>query len=1095
MTQPSTLSGDRRAAMAARLRRGRAAEVTSIPRRSPDLTELPLSFGQEQLWFIDQFAAGSTAYNLAASLRLTGPLDVAALATSLTLLVARHESLRTRLVTVDGQPVQLVDAPREVAPVPVATAATDLADLEITEAATPFDLATGPLFRVRLLALAPEHHVLLVGVHHAVADGWSFGVIVEEITTGYAAAVAGVEPDLPALPVQFADYALWERDRLQGPALDTLVEHWREALHGIDTVALPTDRPRPLLQSADGALARIRMDAELLDGLRALARRESTTLFGVVLAAVQVLLHRYSGQDDIPIGTASANRGRPELGSVIGFLVNTLVARGDLSGDPTFAELLGRVHSWLVDAYAHQELPFAKLVEALRVPRDASRSPLFQTGFTLTEVAPSITVAGLTVAMRGIEILPAKFDLNVIAVVEGGELTVDLSYATALFDQVTAEQLLQGLEALLHGVVADAGRALSALPVMPAEQWRREVHDWNDTAVDYPVITIDERFAQQVAARPDGVAAEFGDETWTYERLDAEANRVARRLQQLGVRPEVFVGVGMAPSLRRLAAIMGILKAGGGYVPLDPDLPAERLTYMAQDADLRVILADHDGALPPTGATVVAMDREWAAIATLDGAAVDRTAEPYDVAYVIYTSGSTGRPKGVVVEHAQVVNFAIGMIEHWPLGEGDKVLQFASLNFDVSAMDMFLSLLSGGCAVFGSRQTLLSPPRLATLMREHRVTFSCLPPAVVTLLTGTDLPDLRVLISAGESLPTELVRDWLRPGLTFCNGYGPTEAAIGATLMVLDGSVFPPPIGRPMPNYRAYVLDRFGNPAPVGVIGELHLGGAGVTRGYLNLPELTAERFVVDPFVTPDTGDARPHRHAPRMYRTGDLVRRMRDGTIAFMGRVDDQVKIRGLRVELGEIESVLASHADVAQAVVIVGEDAAGEKQLVGYVRCDGEPPSVAELRQEAALRLPAYMVPPHLVVLEEFPLTSNGKIDKAALPAPGACELADSYREPTTLLETVLVDMFATLLRCDRFGVDDSFFDLGGNSLQAMRLISALRDELAVDADVATVFLAPTPGQLAERLRVEHGVEDAELDELGMDGSDLEPAVAGGN
>ncbi len=1102
-TVRSTLSDAQRASLAARLRRGRTNELAGIPRRDPNLTEIPLSFGQEQLWIIDQLVPGSTTYNVVGALRMHGPLDIPALERSLTRIVARHESLRTRLVSNAGIPSQVIDNPHCVTLEPVTIPGADtearlaaLAEHEAAEAATPFDLATGPLFRVRLLRLSAEEHTLLVSAHHAVIDGWSFGVLVDEMTTCYEAEVAGAEPHLPALPVQLADFALWERDRLQGEVYDRLVDYWREALDGIETVPLPTDRPRPLMQSIEGGLERLDMGAGLAERLRALGQSEGTTLFTVVLTAVQVLLHRYSGADDIPIGTASANRGRPELATMIGYLVNSLVARGDMRDDPTFTELLACNRDLLVSHYAHQDLPFAKLVDALRVERDPSRAPLFQTGLTLAEAVEPVTAAGVRFELVGLDVLPAKFDLNVSAETVGGELRVTLSYATALFDSETAAQLLRGLRTLLTAIADDPVRRLSALPVMPADEWHREVEEWNDTAADFPVMCLHERFEQQVTATPDAIAAELGDERWTYARLNAEANRIARRLRALGVHDEVLVGVSMQPSLRRLAGILGILKAGGGYVPLDPDLPNDRLTYMINDAAMRIILTDDasEAGLPADAATVISLDRDRPAIDALNGAnlcaagdagpdaAATGRATPSNVAYVIYTSGSTGRPKGVVVEHAQVLNFATGMIVRWPLGVGDRILQFASLNFDVSAMDMFLSLLSGATAVFGSRQTLLSPPRLTELMRSRKVSFACLPPAVVSLLRSEDLPDLRVLISAGEALSSELVRDWVRPGLTFCNGYGPTEAAIGATMMVIDGSVLPPPIGRPMANYKAYVLDAHLNPQPVGVVGELHLGGACVTRGYLHQPALTEARFIANPFV-PGT----------RMYKTGDLVRRMRDGAIQFVGRIDGQVKIRGLRVELGEIESVLAGHTGVAQAVVVVRDDAVGEKQLVGYVRPEpAATVSVADLRQAAGRAMPAYMVPTHIIVLETFPLTPNGKIDTAALPRPDDTAGADTYRAPRTLLETVLVDMFAVLLGNDRVGVDDSFFDLGGNSLQAMRLITQLRDELAVDTDVTAIFLAPTPGQLAVRLRAEHGVEDTDLDQVDL--NDLDLAVADG-
>lgn len=1079
-TARPSLSGAQRASLAARLRGNRSVETNAITPRDKSLQDLPLSYGQEQLWFIEQFARGATTYNLAFSVYLTGPLDLDALNRSLTRLITRHEALRTRLRNAGGTPLQVIDEPTpfELTPIPV-TGADDaerraaVAVIEHEETVTPFDLAAGPLFRVSLLRLADDEHVLVFGVHHSVFDGWSFGVLINELTVSYQAEVAGIEPALAAVPVQFADYALWERERLVGETLYKMVDYWQETLAGAATLQLATDRPRPLLQSVAGGLRRRLLDPQLLADIRQLARREGVTDFVIVLAAVQVLLHRYTGEDDISVGTAGANRARPEVSSMIGYLVNTLVARGDLSGNPTFAEFSHRLHERMIAGYSHQALPFAKLIEALKVPRDASRPALVQVGFTMADALAPVESGGLRFRVQRLDVLDAKFDLNFYAEVVENGLLLDLSYASALFDAETAEQMLRGLEALLRGAAVDASQRLSELPAMPEDEWRREVFGWNDTDADYPVLCIDERFEQQVAAYPDAIAAELDHEQWSYERLNAEANRVARRLRELGIGPEMLVGVSMVPSLRRLAGIIGILKAGGGYVPLDPDLPDDRLTYMVDDADMHVILTDDasEAGVPATTATLLSLDREWATISELNSDNLDRQTTPANVAYVIYTSGSTGRPKGVEVEHAQVVNFAIGMIEHWPLGAGDKMLQFASLNFDVSAMDMFLALLAGGTAVFGSRQTLLSPPRLAELMRTHQITFACLPPAVVSLLTGEQFPALRVLISAGEALSSELLRSWLRPGLAFCNGYGPTEAAIGATLMRLDGSIVPPPIGRPMPNYKAYILDLNLNPVPVGVIGELHLGGAGVTRGYLNQPELTAKRFIADPFLG----------GAARMYKTGDLVKRMPDGNIAFVGRIDGQVKIRGLRVELGEIETVLASDPAVAQACVVVAEDQAGEKQLVGYLRAEGAAiVSLAQLRQDAAGRLPAYMVPAHMLVLDSFPLTSNGKIDVAALPAVDSAVAAESYAAPTTVLEMMLVDMFGTLLNHDRVGIEDSFFDLGGNSLQAMRLISQFHDELAVDTDVSTIFLAPTPAQLAGRLRDEHGIEDSELGEF---------------
>ncbi len=1080
------LSETQRAALAARLRKGRG--TTAIPRRSPDLTELPLSYGQEQLWFIDQFAPGLPTYNIASSLRITGPLDADALGRAVDAVVARHETLRTRLVSSEGRPVQVVDPPEptvwtvlDLSGAAPAEREARFAEEAVAYGLLPFDLAKGPLFRIRLVKLDEREHALLTNVHHSVFDGWSSAVFFRELAECYDAEVEGRPADLPEMPIQFADYAIWERDRLEGGGIDELVSYWSENLRGVGSVQMPTDRPRPVLQSFDGDVARLPMGADVLDGLRALARGEGTTMFVTLLTVLQVLLHRYSGQDDIVVGTASANRGRPELAPLIGYLVNTLPIRTDASGDPTFLELLARVKETTLAAYAHQDLPFPKLVEALKVERDASRAPLFQIGFTIGEDPEGpITAGGAVMRPEAVDAPTAKFDLNFFMQAHD-DLVVEIAYATALFEAATVRRLLESLRVLMAGVVADPARRLSQLPVMTEEDLHRELVEWNSNTMEFPATCLHELFEAQAARVPDAPAAIMGDEVLSYAELNARANRAARHLRELGVGPETLVGVHMRPSLERLVGILGILKSGGAYVPLDPEYPQDRLRFMLEDAAVTVVLADADGEEPmrELGATAVVPERDWPLAADADGAAdLGVPVQPSDAAYAIYTSGSTGRPKGVIVEHRNVVNFVQGMVAHWPLTEHDRFLQFASLNFDVSAMDMFLAVCSGGAAVFGDRQTLLSPPRLAELMRRHRVTFACLPPAVLNLLTGEEFPDQRVLISAGEELSSELVRTWLRPGLRMCNGYGPTEVTIGATMMELrPDDISPPPIGMPKPNYRAYVLDTHLNPVPVGVAGELHLGGPGVARGYLNRPELTAEKFVEDPFAGVP---------GARMYKTGDLVRRRPDGNIVFLGRIDGQVKIRGLRVELGEIETAMAAHEAVAQAVVVVRDDPAGDKQLVGYARLhpDGAGVSVADLRQHLSQRLPAYMVPAHIMMLEEFPLNASGKVDRAALPEPDAAGTATAFVAPRTLIETVVADMYATLLKVEQVSVEDSFFDLGGNSLQAMRLIAKLRTELAVDADVTAIFLAPTPGQLTVLLRDKFGLEDVELGEDGLAG-----------
>ncbi len=1058
------LSDAQRQAMTARLRRAQGGAQPGIARRAAGTTDLPLSFGQEQLWFMDRFAPGLPTYNIAYCLRLRGDLDAGALRRALGALLARHEALRTRLVSgADGRPHQVVDEPAGVALTEVDLSGADepeerLRELAEAEAVRPFSLADGPLFRTHLVRVAGTEHVLIVAVHHAVYDGWSIGLMARELGVLYGAEVRGEEPELEELPLQFADYALWERERLQGPVLEELAAYWRKNLDGFQTLQLHTDRPRPLVASYEGGNERLDLGPDLLAGLRELSRREGATLFATLLAALQALLHRYTGQDDIVVGTVSANRGRAKLAPLIGFLVNTLAVRTDVSGDPAFRELLGRVRETTVEAYAHQNLPFAKLVEELKVERDPGRAPIFQVAMTLIEEPEEISAAGLTMRMEKIDFSVAKFDLAFLAEIRSGGLWLELAYATALFDAATARRLLENLRVLLRGAVEDPSRRLSQLPVLSEAELHRELVEWNDTAVELPSMCLHEGFERQVVRTPDGVAAEMGGVPVTYAELNADANRVARRLRALGVESETLVGVSMAPAPRRLAVLLGIMKAGGGYVPLDPALPDERLSYMVEDTGMPVIVADaaSEPRLPATAATVVSLDREWAEITALDAADLGLETPVASVAYVIYTSGSTGRPKGVVVEHRQAVNHALGMIRHWPVSPDDRVLQFASLNFDVSVMDMFVTLLSGARAVVAPTETLHSPPRLAELMRERRVTFASLPPAVVNLLSGQEFPDLKILMPAGEALSPELVRAWVRPGLRLVNGYGPTEDTVIATFAELDGTVLPPPIGRPVANAQAYVLDRYLNPVPVGVVGELHMGGAGVTRGYLNAPELTEQRFVPDPFSD---------EPGARLYKTGDLVRRLPGGDIVYLGRVDGQVKIRGLRVELGEIETGLLSHPAVAQAVVVVAEDRSGERQLVGHVRLDGTA-TVADLRLHLADRLPAYMVPAYLVVLDAFPLNTSGKIDKSALPAPDAAGEAAAYVAPRTPAETVLTEVYASLLRRERVGIDDGFFDLGGNSLQAMQLITRLRADLDVDLGVTEVFLAPSPRELAARI-----------------------------
>jgi amino acid adenylation domain-containing protein len=1107
------LTEGQRAALSARLRRGREVSDDRISRRPEGLARLPVSFAQEQLWVIDRLAPGQPTYNVPQAIRLTGPLDRAALGSAIDALAVRHEALRTRLVTgPDGEPAQVIDPPAPVAidytdlidpepgqrqaglvtgpdgepaqdlDPPVLVAADHaglagaapapgqdrLAGIIETETLRPFDLATGPLWRVRLIRLGDREHVLLVVLHHVIFDGWSAGVLLRDLAALYGEAASGEPSGLDELAIQFADYAAWERERLSERTAAELEGYWRGALAGLPAVPFPADRPRPVLEDFAGGLAERLIGGELAGELRELSRAHGTTLFVTLLAGLQALLCRYTGQGDLVVGTVTANRGRPELAPLIGFLVNTLPIRVDLSGDPVFGELLDRVRLATIGAYAHQDLPFARIVSALGPARDPSRAPVFQIALTYADRdTRPVRAAGVEFALTDlvVGIKAAKFDLDFSVEARAGGLWIECSYKTALFDEATVERLLGHLETLLRGAVADPGARLSQLSVLTGPELDRELR--NDTAAAYPYLCVHRGFERQAALTPDAVAVEFGGERVSYRDLNELADVIARRLRAVGVGPEVLVGVCLGTGPLRLAALLGIWKAGGGYVPLDLALPRRRLEFMIADTGMSVIVTDEASAagLPPAPSAIVTLlDSPHPEIGLSEIELPSAEATPANVAYVIYTSGSTGEPKGVVIEHRQAANFLYGMIDTWHIGPDDSALQFASLNFDASVQEMFMPLLAGGRVVLAPPEVLHSPRRLMALLADRAITFACLTPSVVGLLGLEPLPDLRVLMCGGEELPAELVGRWLRPGLRFVNDYGPTETTITATFAELrPDTPLPPPIGLPSPNYRAYVLDPHLNLVPIGVVGELHVGGAGVARGYLNRPGLTAARFIADPFVPGE-----------RLYKTGDLVRRRADGTIVYAGRVDNQVKLRGLRIELGEIEAALTGHPGVAQAVVLVAADADGNKGLVAYLRLVAgiEAVGSAELREYLSGMVPGYMVPARFIVVGEFPLNPSGKIDRAALRALD--DEADSgpswdrsvSSAPANEAEAVLCELFAAVLHRD-VGPESDFFELGGHSLLAMRLLDLISRRTQADLAPAALFVHPTPRQLAADLR----------------------------
>jgi amino acid adenylation domain-containing protein len=1065
------------AALAVRVEEMRRAGLPVLPPivRVDRDRPLPLSFAQERLWFIDRLEGGSASYNLADALRLRGSLDVDALERALGEIVRRHESLRTVFSEADGSPVQVI-APfggfalsiDDLSGLGEADRETEVRRRAREDAARPFDLTQGPLFRAALLRLADEEHVLLLCIHHIVSDGWSSGVLFRELSALYAAFARGDADPLPELPVQYADYAVWQREQLQGEMLDRQVGYWKERMAGAPALLeLPADRPRPPVQSHRGAREVFGLPRGLLDRLQALGRSEGATLYMVMLSAFQLLLSKYSGSEDIVVGSPIAGRTRREVEELIGFFANTLVLRTDLGGDPTFRELLGRVREGTLGAYEHQEVPFERLVAELRPERSLSHAPLFQVMFILQNADRSGSgLAGLRMEGVAAESETTRFDLALTAVPHDGGIGCLLEYSTDLFDRSTIQRMLGHLERVLEEAATDADVRVSELELLSAEERTLVVDAWNRTEAEYPADRcIHELFEAQAARAPDAAAIRFAGAALTYAELDERANRLANHLRRRGVGPETRVGICLERGTELVVAILGVLKAGGAWVPLDPAYPAERLAFMLADSGAPLLLTRGPLAegLPPHAAEVVRLDAERERIEAESARAPAAGVLPDNLAYVIYTSGSTGRPKGVLVPHRGLANVARGHAHDLGVEAGDRVLQFASPSFDASVFELVMALAAGATLVLGTRETLAPGPDLLRLLHDEAVTVATLPPSALAVLPPGELPALRTLMTAGEACPAELVDRWA-PERRFFNLYGPTEATIWSATAACAPGGGRPPIGRPVANTRAYVLDTRGAPVPVGIPGELYVGGAGVTRGYAGRPGLTAERFVPDPFGVPGS----------RLYRTGDRVRWLARGELEFLGRVDAQVKVRGFRIEPGEIEGALRRMEGVADCVVVAREDVPGETRLVAYVVGEVE---AGVLREHLRRELPEYMVPAAFVPLDALPVTPNGKLDRKALPAPDFAPAEDRYVAPRTPTEEVLAEIWAETLRLERVGVMESFFELGGHSLLATRVVSRIREQLGVELPLRAMFEGPTVAELAGRVDDALQAMDAEL------------------
>ena len=1109
------LSPAERASLVMRLKKKKAAGGTGgriIPRRG-EAAHHPLSFAQQRLWFLEQLEPNGP-YKVPVAFRLRGQLNVGALEQSVNEIISRHEVLRTTFEEFDGRPVQIV-RPRPMLSIPF-TDLSHLTEFERVEevkrvaermSGQPFDFVRGPLVGAALVRLAEEEYIFWFLMHHIVSDGWSIGVLVKELSAAYEAFADGRQPELPELPIQYADFAHWQREWLQGETLERQMKYWKERMgdKAPPPLALPTDRPRPPVQSYRGAILTHLVDPALTGRLKELARREGVTPYMLLLATFKTLLHRYAAQDDIVVGTPIANRNRTEVEPLIGFFVNTLVLRTDLSGDPTFRELLGRVRDVTLGAYAHQDLPFEKLVEELQPERDTSRTPLFQVMFSLQNAPmPSMKMGGIEVSLMDDDTTVSPFDLSFDVAERTDGLLCGLEYNTDLFDAATVRRMLKHFASLLEAATAGPFARISVLPLLTNGERHQLLVEWNETRREYPRDRcIHELFEEQAAAKPGAVALVCGSERLTYAELNERANQLARYLRARGVGAESRVGVLLEREMWAGVALLAVLKAGGAWVALDPAYPPPRLAFMLEDAGASVLVTTKRlaGSLPAHDARLVCLDAEARHVETQEGGNLGRVADARNLAYLVYTSGTTGRPKGILVEHRSLVNTSLAFASQHRLTPHDRLLQFASFSFDVAAEEFFGAWLAGACAVMRPAHAFSAIDGFVRFVEREGVTVANLPASfwaewLATLdeqeegggdNDGSDGDDgndgatrdtflpatlRRIVVGNEKTLGATLAR-WRRlvgDGIEWCNAYGPTETTVTASyyepsdpdaIDAAQAQTHAVPIGRPIANAEMYVLDARQQPVPVGVVGEIYVGGDGVSRGYHRSPAQTAELFL-----------PHPHGRQPgaRLYRTGDLGWFLPDGNVQYLGRTDEQVKVRGFRIEVGEIEAALRQHPDVRASVVATSDDGRGGLRLVAYVvpRAQAAAAASGDLRDFLKEQLPEHMIPAAFVRLEALPLTPNGKLDRKALPAPDAAsrEAREAYVAPRSELERLIANVWQEVLKVEQVSVHDNFFGLGGHSLLLIHVNSKLRDALRAELPVIEMFKYPTVSTLAEHL-----------------------------
>jgi amino acid adenylation domain-containing protein len=1042
--------------------------------RSPQ-ARIPLAFGQQRLWFLNQLAPDSPFYSTHAAIHLRGPLRIDILMRSLSEVLRRHEVLRTTFPQQDEHPVQMIAPPQPVM-LPLidlcelsdAQRANTLRSLLDSESRRSFDLARGPLVRGYLIQLDHQEHVVLMSVHHTIFDAWSRGIFLKEVEAFYTAFVADnkpANPPLPPLRVQYADFSLWQQSRLQHKGQESL-EYWKQKLANIPMLELPTDRPRPAQQTFHGASAPFTLSPTLTAALNKLSRQEGASLFMTLMAAFQTLLYRYTGQHDISVSTGASNRTHADLEKLIGFFVNTLVLRCNLAGNPTFREVLRRVRQCALEAYAHQDIPFDLVIEQVKPERDLSYNPLFQVALILQNVPRPIPhMPEIELEFLKMNHASSKIDLTLNIQERSGGLTGSLEYNTDLFDPSTIERMLQHFRRLLECVIADPTQPIDSLSILTPEEWQQFLVTQNSSQTkEAPYPFFHRNFEAQVIRTPESIALQCGDQQISYLELNRRANMLARYLRAQGLYREGVVGIFSEYTIDTIIALIAVWKAGGTYLPLDPTYPREHLALLIANAGVYMVISPSSSSEEQsrdTGIQVIVLQDIWHQLIEYSDENLDVELVPDNLAYIIYTSGSTGQPKGVMLCHQGLSNVITAQIEGWGVQAYSRVLQFASLSFDASLSEIGMALLVGATLYVREDETWLIGTDLAQLLHVENITHVTLPPSILATLPEQPLPALATLIVAGEECPPLLAARWAA-GRHLFNGYGPTEVTVGACYAEYTSEGGRLPIcGKRFPHTQLFILDASLQPVPSGVIGELHIAGPGLARGYHNMPALTAERFIPHPFS---------QLPGARLYKTGDLARYRSDGNIEYMGRSDQQVKIRGFRIEPGEIEAVLTQCPAVRDAIVITHEDTREKKRLVAYIVLDQTQNMLLyEIQDFLKQRLPTYMLPAVLMPMTEFPLTSNGKINHKALPDP------DSFRDgeerafvaPRTEVEKALALIWSEVLHIEQVSIYDDFFEMGGDSLLSLEILARVKEVFGISISIQQVFKGTTVAEIARIIK----------------------------